>query len=275
VSSGYSSSPSTQTTTNVPYLSDAVKQAGGFAQDVFNDPSNWPKWFPGSTVSGFTPEQTQALQTLEANASQDAPATDSSLGFANDLESGKYLTNPGSLALSAYSNAALDPNSPQAQAITAPVVSNIVSQFVQGGNLNNPSMAYAASQGAESALANAGITAATNLGNQWNTGVDAMTRGLALAPQTAGLPFIAPQQLFQAGSLQQNQNQADLNAQIQKWNFEQTKRQNMDNWLASIAYGAPGGTSTMTTPMYSNSGANDMATASSALSMVGTLAAMY
>ncbi|MEJ0071181.1 MAG: hypothetical protein WDO24_23310 [Pseudomonadota bacterium] len=214
-------------------------------------------------------------------------------GFANNLESGGYLaSNPGLSALSPFlSGSYTDPMSNPNVAntvteLTSKAVPGVVSQFVAGGDLNNPAMAYATAQGATDAIApylsslySTGmqnqLTAAQDAGSLYNQGVQTATQGLAMAPQTAQLPFVAPNQEYQAGTLEQNQNQAQLNAAIQAWNYNQTLPENMDNWLASIAYGAPGGTSTMTTPMYSNDTNNTLGTISSAASTVGMLAAMY
>jgi len=266
IGSGYDSTPSTSTTVQQPYstnLANAVVNTAGY--DLTN-PSTWPQWFPGSTVSPFTPAQTAGIGTLEADAANPAPATTSALGFANNLESGNYINNnSGSAALAPFASGAYtDPSSnpyfsQTLGTLTGQVVPNIVSQFVAGGDMNNPAMAYATSQGATNAMApylsqlySTGLqnqlAAGQSLGSLYNQGVATGAQGLALAPQTAQLPFAAPTEEYQAGSLEQNQ--ALLNSQVQQWNYNQTLGQNMVNWAAGINAGAPGGTTSMTTPMY-------------------------
>jgi hypothetical protein len=290
----------TETTTQAPYLATAAQTAGNTAVDIQQqlDGFSWPQLFPGATtgseVSPFTAAQTAGLTSLEANAANPTPATDSSLDFANTLESGGFLYgNPANPTLSAFANGdyANPMSNPEAastiQQLESQAIPGVVSQFVSSGNMNNPDMAYAASQGATNAIApylsNLYTTGQTNQlnaagteGSIFDQGVQSGTQGLAIAPQTASLPFIAPQEEFQAGSAQQSQNQNLLNSEIQAQQTEATMPEQMTSWLAQIADGAPGGT--MSQPLYTNTAANVMGGVSGGLSMLstlGTLVAAY
>jgi hypothetical protein len=292
VSSGYQSTPSTSTTTQTPYLSGLVGQAGAAAQSILANPSLWPQWYPGATVSPFTPAQSAGIAGIENAAASGLPATSAATSFADSLENGGVAAaDPALPALQDFAAGGItDPaTNPYLSAtmnqLTSGVVPNIVSQFVAGGNLNNPAMAYAASQGATSALApylsslfttgqQEQLNAAQSLGSLYDQGVQARTQGLALAPQTAQLPFIAPTEQYQAGTLEQNQAQNVLSSLLAQWNFQQTQPLQMVNWAASIGDSAPGGTSTTTTPMYYNPVQNGLGLFSDGTSALGSLATL-
>ena len=288
MSSGYSSIPSTSTTTQSPYLSGLVNQVGADAQDILSNPSQWPQWYPGATVSPFTPAQTAGISGIEDAAASELPATRAATSFADNLENGSIAgANPALHTLQDFASGGItDPaTNPYLSAtmnqLTSSVVPNIVSQFVAGGNLNNPAMAYAASQGATSALApylsslfttgqQAQLNAAQSLGSLYDQGVQAETQGLALAPQTAQLPFIAPTEEYQAGTLEQNQAQNVLNSLLARWNYQETQPLQMLNWAASIGDSAPGGTSITTTPTYYSPIENALGLFSGATSALGS-----
>jgi hypothetical protein len=278
-------------------LSDLVNQVGSNAQGILSNPAAWPQLYPGATsgsmVSPLTPAQQAGIASMTSAAGSNLPATDSATTFANQLENGGVLANnPGlaplqALASGSMTNPANNPliNS-TVNTLTSNVIPGITSQFVTGGNTNNPAMAYAAAQGATNAVApflsnlyttnlQTQLGAAQDLGSLYNQGVQSQTQGLALAPQTASLPFVAPQEEYQAGALQQNQNQAVLNSIIQAYQNQQTMPETMTDWAAGIGFGAPGGTTSMTQPLYSNPSANTMGEISSGLSTIGMLAAMY
>jgi hypothetical protein len=294
---GYVSQPSTSTQTSVPYLSGLVNQVGSNAQNILSSSSAWPQLYPGATTGSMVSPLTQAQQSglagLTSAAASTLPATTSSTAFANNLENGSVLANnPGMAPLQALASGSLTnpANNPlinsTVNTLTSNVIPGITSQFVAGGNTNNPAMAYAAGQGATNAIApflsnlyttdlQAQLGAAQDLGSLYNQGVQSQTQGLALAPQTAGLPFVAPQEEYQAGALQQNQSQAVLNSIIQAYQNQQTMPETMTDWAAGIGFGAPGGTTSMTQPLYTNPTANTLGDIQSGLSTIGLLSAAF
>jgi hypothetical protein len=283
----------TTTTTSKPYSTNAADAAVNTATAMFNDPASWPQYYPGQTVTPFTDAQNAALSGIIKTASAGSPLVQPTVDFARNLEGGNYLyNNPGTAALQSFTGGAYnDPMSNPAFAdtlnqLTGKTLPGIVSQFVAGGNLNNPAMAYAAGQGVTDATApylsqlyesglNRQLQAAQSEGSLFNQGLQSMVQGAGLAPSLQQMPYTDLQQLFNAGTTQQNQQQQQTNADIAKWNFDQNQRMNMVNWLSGIAFGAPGGTTTSMTTPYAKGAGSDLNTAGQALGMVGTLAAMY
>ena len=144
-------------------------QGFGGAQNLYQNYT--PQYYPGSTVEPFNPQEQQALTGIE-NTAQNDPNTQSSLNYANNLESGQYLnSNPGTgyfqnlvdpnntqnQTLGAYASGQYLNNNPYQnqmdQSIAASVLPQVTAGFVNGNSMGNPTAAYAASQGLASALA--------------------------------------------------------------------------------------------------------------------------
>lgn len=172
-----------------------------------------------------------------------------------------------------------------ADATFANVVPGLEAQFNQGNSLNNPGIAYAVSQGAANALApyafsnyqqglsnalaaaqqvgqnfNANqanqLAAIGQVGQNYNTDYANQLKALALAPETQGLTFNDISQLYNAGAESQAQNQADINAAIDAWNYQQQLPLQMLANYGNSVQGGYGSTSTITQPYFQNQTAN-------------------
>jgi hypothetical protein len=93
--SNKSSAPPTTTTTvqksdpwsgQQPYLKQAFSAAG----DLYNQ--GGPQYYPGSTVAGFTPEQTQAYQSIENAATAGSPLLDAARNTTLGVLNGSYTS---------------------------------------------------------------------------------------------------------------------------------------------------------------------------------------
>src|SRR6185437_1600794 len=173
---GFGNQPSGQTTTTTnttpwvqqqPYL----EQAMSGAQTLYNN--YVPQYYPGGTYSPQTGAQTQALNDVYGLASNPSPVTAPATNFSSSLLSGDYLNNPGSMFEMPIASGAATANLPGSQTLNAyasglpentqtnalvnsiesQVEPGIMSQFVQGNDLNNPAAAYSVAQGVTSALA--------------------------------------------------------------------------------------------------------------------------
>lgn len=262
----------------------------GFAQAENLFKNYTPQYYSGSTVAPFNDAQQQALTGIE-NTAQNNPFTQNAMNFGNALESGQYLnSNPGmgyfsnlvdpnntqNQALSDYASGKYLNNNPyqdqQAQSILSQVLPQVTSGFVNGNSLGNPSAAYAAAQGATSALApieysnyqqqqqnqlnaagqlNSNLaTAGSGAGGLYGQAMQQMLGGLGIAPQTQGLAYGDLNQLFGAGQQQQNQSQQELNDQVNRFNYYQQLPYNQLNQFQSEIGGNYGGQ--FTTPYYTN-----------------------
>lgn len=287
-SSGGGPSGSTTTTQNTapwtgqqPYLSGGVQAstpqyfsgAGQHADitqgtpGIFGNAANLyenytPQYFADSTVSPFTNPQSSALGTLSNPALANSVANPAT-NYSNTLLNGGFLANnPATPTLNQYANGSmLNSMQPAITAAVQQATPGLLDSFTGGNRLNSPAAAQSVATGQASAAApylaaeqGQQIGAANTLGTNFNTGVTAMNQGLAFAPQTAGLPYAGANQQLQAGGTQQQQNQAQLNDQINRWNFQQQLPYNQLATYQQMVNGNYGGSGTLTQPYFSQPG---------------------
>lgn len=216
-----------------PYLS----QVFGQAQNLYD--TYRPQYFPGSTAAAQTPTQQLGLG-LETAAGL---AGNSSVNAANS-----YLT---STLGGDYLSAGNPYFQGMANQVLAQTVPGLEAQFAQGNRMTGPGAAYAVGEGADSAL---GGLAYQN----YNDRMQQMSQAAMLAPamQSAGYQNIAA--VTDAGNQQQAQNQAQLNDQVARWNFQQQLPYQTLQQYANLIGGNYGGTSTLSQPYFENGAANSL-----------------
>ena len=199
-------------------------------------------------------------------------------------------SNPENALLSPFLDGSLaSAQNPYFQAAANSTLANVVpgleAQFNQGNSFNNPGVAYAVSQGAANALApeafanyqqglsnalaaaqqvgqnyNAGqssqLAALGQLGQNFNTAAGQQIQSLALAPQMQALGFNDINQLYNAGAERQAQDQANIDAAINRWNYQQQLPMQMLANYGNSIQGGYGSTSTITQPYFQNQAAN-------------------
>lgn len=252
----------TQETRPVPYSTNIADAAVNSAGAMFLDPSSWAKYYPGQTVAGFTDAQNRALQGTIDQATRGSAVTAPTTNFLTNLESGAYLySNPAMQALAPFASGQFnDPTSNPAFSgtltqLTSKTLPGILGKFITSGNMNNPGMMYAAGQGVTDAVApylsqlyesglNRQMQAINQQGGMYSDAMKNMLTGAQLAPMVQQLPYADLEKLYSAGATQQQQAQQAINADMARWNFDQTQRQNMINWLAGLAFGQPMGSVT-------------------------------
>lgn len=139
----------------------------------------------------------------------------------------------------------------------------LASDYLQGAGQQQSAAATLGNQ----ALTGLGLKeqAATGLSNAYNSGIDQMIKGLALAPTTQALPYADLQAIYGAGTIQQAQDQAAINDAIQRYNFSQTLPYTTLNQYIGEVSGNYGGTTQLTQPYFQNSTANALSTGIGAL----------
>jgi hypothetical protein len=271
---GYSQQSATTTSSTAPWGPQQPYFLEQFdaANQLYN--TYTPHYYPGQTVAGFTPAQQAALDATKAQAHAGEPITSAAMGFGTNLVGGGYLNaNPGAaLQMPFAAGQMADPGkNPYFQsslnATLANVLPGITSQFVGGGNLNNPAMAFAAGQGAMNAVApqlfgayQQGLQqqqqAAQNIGGYYQDTLGKMVQGAQLAPLLQNLPYNDLAKLFAAGATEQQQQQQAINADIARWNWgQQLPYQKLATFGSEIG-GPVGSTTTATTPYFTNNVAN-------------------
>ncbi len=265
----------TSTTTSEPWSVQIPYLTKGFDQANSLFDSGGPQYYPGSTVAPFNGTQNAALAGITQQASAGSPVTPAATNFTTNLLNGGFLnSNPGAaLQLPFATGAMADPSkSPYFQsalsATLGQVLPGITNQFVQGGNLNNPAMAFAAGQGAMSAAApllfntyQQGLQqqqqAAQNIGGFYQQSLGDMLQGLGAAPSVQQMPYFDLNQLWNAGTAEQQQQQAQTNADIARWNYgQQLPYSQLQQYMGTIGGTGYGGTSQTTTPYYQNAFGN-------------------
>ena len=119
----------------------------------------------------------------------------------------------------------------------------LTSTFNMGNRLNSPGAAYGVSQGVTDAL---GGIAAQNYQNERLN----QQRALGLAPQTAAADYQNIGAVADVGAQQQAQAQAQLNDQVNRFNFQQQLPYNRLGLYNQMVQGNYGGSSTLSQPYF-------------------------
>ena len=217
-SGGTSSQSATTTTQNTgpwspqqSYLTDIFGQArnqyyGANPQTVNGmqvpDPNAGPQYFPGSTVAPFAPETQQALQLQAQRAQAGSPVLSAAQQYAQNVLSGNYLNagNP-------YFNQVV-------QSVTSAVKPQVDSSFIGAGRYGSPAYNDTMAQAIANAIA---PYAFNNYSNERNI----MQQTQAQAPALANADYTDIGALADVGAQRQALAQAQLQDQVNRWNFNQ------------------------------------------------------
>lgn len=210
---------------NKPAIPGVLPEAAALYQ------SDKPSYYPGQTVADFTPAQLQAQQQGTALATASNPLADTSQGYLGDVIGGKYL---GGQSLQ-----------PVSDALWGQVSNKVNSAAALAGRVGSGAHDAVLSREFTNALAPYAF-------NQYNTERGLQQQAALGAPSVTG--GFLQQDLSKTGLLgdignqQQTQAQNLINADVNKWNFNQNvDQQKLDNYLRAV-YGVPGSTSYSTTP---------------------------
>lgn len=161
------------------------------ARENYQGPS--PQYFPGETLAGFTPFQSQAQGLTAQRATAGSPLLNNAQGTAAQYAGGDFASSPAWQALG--------------QSIRGQIQPSIDSRFMQAGRSFSPAHAGALATGETNALAPFAMNAQQNAINQ--------------APGLSSASYNDFNALNAVGQAQQGQNQTAINDAIQKWNFGQ------------------------------------------------------
>lgn len=250
---GGGSQPSGNTTTTqntTPWSGQQgyLSQGFGAAQGLYNNSADYPQYYGSSTVVPFNQQETSGLGQLYNTASNPTLSNESNQNL-EQLMNGTFM-NAGNPYFQSMANQVEGQMTPQ-----------LMKGFTQG-NTDNPNIAFAASQGLGNAL---GSLAYQN----YSQGLDNMVKANAVAPSAQQTNLSNAQAAYGAGQTTQSQDQAQLQDQINRFNYQQTLPYNMlDQYMGTIQ-GNYGGSSTLTQPYYSNPSSNILSLGSGLLGMNG------
>ena len=207
-----------------PFLLSGFNQA----QNLFNSPG--PSYYPGQTVAGFAPEQTQAQQLGSARALNGSPLNAAAGGYLQDVMGGKYLgENP-------YTDAVY-------QGIQSRVLPSVNSNFLSSGRYGSGLHTDMATRALTESLA------------PYQYGTYSQERGLqqqaaGMAPQIAAEDYRDLGALSAIGAEKQGLAQQQISAEMARHAYNQDLPYNkLAQYMGTIG-GNYGQTSTSTQPYY-------------------------
>lgn len=235
-----SSAPATQTTqpwdVQQPYLNEIFDQARA------NYYSSSPEYYPWQTLA----PQSEDTLTGQSNFSNYARGDAAELGGANtravtDILQGKYLTAESNPYLTSYTNAAIRPLTQQ---FTESVLPNIRSDAMTTGGFGGTRQGVAEGLASDRFGRAIGETTSGIYNNAYNQGMSQFSRAIDQAPGALAAGSLPAMMQMQSGELMDQRNQAIINSDIERWNYEQQLPENkLRDYLAMIQ-GNYGGTST-------------------------------
>jgi len=253
---GGGSSPAqiqTQTTSSSPwapqqpYLEEIFKGA----QDAYGSAA--PSFYPNSTVVDFSPQTQQALGGIEQRATAGSPLQQQAMQQAQNTVQGDYLQ--ASPFLSGAYEQAMQPVMQQWQNQIAP---GIDAQFINAGAGGMRSGAYAnARNTAEDTLARAMTgTAADMAYKDYSKERGYQNQMIGAAPGLAQSDYADYQQLMNVGGAREGLAQAQLQENIDRYQFEQNRPWEQLARYSGMVGGGYGQQTTQQKPLYSNAGMN-------------------
>lgn len=171
-----------------PYLKDLFKRAEGLYK------AGPVQYYPGSTVAPMSPTSQQALQGITQRGAEGSPLNKASSGYLQDVLGGKYLNQ----------------EAPGFDAVARRAMDSVNSNYASRGRYGSGSH--------DAAVADSiGALRYQDYANQMGR----MDMAAGLAPTIAGQDFVDLNAMLGAGDRYQSQLQDEINADIERYNFQQ------------------------------------------------------
>ncbi len=205
--------------------------------------TNPPGAFPGQTLAGFDPAQLAGQQSI-VNAAQGGSSQ-----IANAaLQASQFFLGPGldpqtNPFLQSAIAAATRPISEQLSQTTLPAIRG---EAITSGQFGGSRQGIAEGLAAQGASRATGDVAGSLASQGYQAALEAGIRALGLAPATGALQFQPGGALSAVGAERQSQEQAGINAEIQRFMQEQLLPFLSAKEIAGLAFGFPGATTVST-----------------------------
>jgi hypothetical protein len=180
--------------------------------------ANPPQVNPDSAVAGFDPLQTQGQEMALASTGGQGQIVGSAADASKFFTSGDVLDPASNPGLQGHIDAAVRPIYDN---LTERALPAVRSGATQAGQFGGSRQAIAESLAIRDAGRAAGDTSAKIVGQNYGTGIDAMTKALGLSGSTAQNLTIPGQTTSAVGDVRQNLLQQILGENASKWNYEQ------------------------------------------------------
>jgi hypothetical protein len=226
------------------YLKDIFSQA----QNLYN--TSGPAYYPGDMVVPFSPETQAAMSMQTQRAVNGSPIQQAANSQLVSTMNGDYLYGgPGfDAAFKAASNK---------------ILPAIDSQFEAAGRSNSGLADVAKTQALSDAFA-----------SQYEQERQNQLRSMLFAPSVANQDYTDISRLAEVGSQREAQQQQQLTADINRYNYNMNLPQAKLADYMSMIQGQYGGTTTTTTPLYQNNMAGILGGGMAGLSLLSSLGGM-
>ena len=233
-----------------PYLTEIFQEA----QKLYNNGGLAPDYYPGQTVAGQSQWTQDALKMQADRAQNGSPLIDNASNAMNNITTGQALADNQGLntlnQLSQEDNPYVDELYNRAN---SQVQADLDGNFNRAGRYGSGAHEAAAADAANnlaaqmySSLWDKRADAAAQAGQLYNTGVGQQVAASQTGQQLANQAYTDAAALSEAGGMMDDYNQQLINADIDRYNYEQQQAllalQNYNN----LIQGNYGGTSTTT-----------------------------
>ena len=233
-----------------PYLQNIFQQA----QQLYNAGGMAPNYYPGQTVAGQSDWTKQALQMQADRAQSGSPLITNASNAMNNITTGQALA--GNQGLNVLNQMASEDN-PYVDELynraNSQVQADLDGNFNRAGRYGSGAHEAAAADAANnlaaqmySSLWDKRADAAQAAGQLYNTGIGQQVVAGQTGQQLANQAYTDAEALSQAGGMMDDYNQQLINADIDRYNYNQQKAllalQNYNN----LIQGSYGGTTTTT-----------------------------
>lgn len=233
-----------------PYLKDVFSEA----DRLYNSGQLAPDYYGGNTVADQSQWTQQANQMQADRALNGSASISSAQGNMDNIVSGNALASNTGLnalnqmtnAVNPYSSALLNDAVGQA---TAKIDGGFSSAGRYGSGAHENARADAVADLTNQFYSDAydkQMEAATQAGNLYNAGVDTQISAAGVTQDLANQAYTDAEMLSQAGANLDAFNQAKIDADVDRWNYDQQKALEALSRYNQLIQGTYGGTSTST-----------------------------
>lgn len=232
-----------QVTTSEPWGPSTPFLYGNYLQQAALNLAPGPDYYPNQTVAGFTPSEQAAQEYLTRWATTAAPQQSADLANAQTFLLGDVLSPESNQYLQQTAEGAIRPIFTE---LTERALPAVRSGAIQAGQYGGSRQGLAEAQSVERAVQAALDKSAGIYSTAYGQGLDAMSRGMALAPQSFGYGMQPGLVLSGVGESQRALNQALLEGDKAAWDWYQMLPYMKANMFQQgTTSGMPGGTTSV------------------------------
>lgn len=245
---------------------DYLKKGFAAAEStVLNNPI---EYYPNSTVVPFSNQTNTALNMMENRAMTGNAGTQAANANIADTLNGKYMSADSNPYLSSAINAA---TRPMVENFNDTIMPGIQSGFQGSGRYGSGLQAYQQQKAGEGLARQIGDVSSAMAYKNYGDERTNQIRSSTLAPMLAQTEYDDIGALQNVGAIREKQAGAQMQDDINRFYNAQTAPQQAVQQYMALINGGYGGTSTQTSPIYSNDVATGLGYAGSAANIAGGL----